>query len=270
MSPSKIIAAGALFALMVALLFLDQQREAKLERQRRMAERLLPFEKEAITRLEINRIQGRIVLERNGEGWTLREPLETPADSQSLNEMLQALDRQQRVGAQPASAEQMKSFGLEQAPIRVAVRSTDGVTTDFVVGEDSPVIGEAYAAYSGEDEYFTVSGVLKRNLARDVDSIRDKNLIAFNANETTTVTLILRGESTIRAVRRDTEWWLDEPIEAPADEKAIGSLLHAVHLTKAQNFIDTDTLQLARYGLDVPTVVAHFEAAGKSGPRSST
>jgi len=237
---------------------------------RRLAERLLPFEREAIQRLRVERLRGTVSLAREDSAWKLTEPIETPADAQVMNEILYALDRQQRIGAQPASDQQMRMFGLAQPPLRVAVEPSGGEELRFVIGEDSPVSGEAYAALSGTNEYFTVSRDLKKNLARELESLRDKRLIAFNANEATTVTLILRGDTTIRTVREGAEWWLDEPLRARADDQAVGGILQAIHVTKAQDFIDTDSVHLARYGLDVPTVVAHFEAEGSPETRSST
>lgn len=270
MSKTRFTIAGLLFVVVLGLLIGDHIRMERQARQRRMAERLLPFERDEIGKLQVERLRGSVSLERDGGGWKLTEPIETPADPQVMNEILHALDRQQRIGAQPASEEQMQAFGLAQPPLRVSVESSGGEAARFVIGENSPVSGEAYAALAGENDYFTVSSELKKNLAREIESLRDKRLIAFNANETTTMTLILRGDTTIRAVRQETEWWLEQPMRARADDEAVGAILQAIHLTKAQDFIDTDSVHLARYGLDVPTVVAHFESPGSPEPRAST
>lgn len=270
MSRTKMTVAGVLFASMLGLLIGDHFRMERIDELRRVAERLLPFERDAITAIEIERLRGTVSLQRTDAGWTLTEPIETAADAQVMNEILHALDRQQRIGIQPASEEQMRTFGLVQPPLRVTVASSGGEDVQFDIGEESPVSGEAYAAFTGDNDYFTVSSGLKRNLAREIEALRDKRLIAFNANETTTMTLILKGDSTIRMAREDTEWWLEAPARARADDQAVAAILQAMHLTKAQDFIDTDTLHLERYGLDVPTVVAHFEGPGSPEPRSST
>lgn len=270
MSKIRITLAGALFLAMLGLLIGDYIRSERLDRQRRMAERLVPFERDDISGLLVERLQGKVVLEREGDDWKLKEPIETPADPEAMNQVLSSLDKQQRIGAQEATEGQLRAFGLAKPPLSVKVESAGGEDVRFDIGEDSPVAGEAYAALSGTDEYFTVSGELKKNLAREVESLRDKRLIAFNANDTTTMTLILRGETTIKTAREGEGWWLEAPMRARADDQAVNGILQAVHLTKAQDFIDTDTLRLDRYGLDVPVVVAHFEAPGSPESRSST
>lgn len=269
MRSTRIIVAGVVFAAMLALVFIDGYRTERLDRMRTLAERLLPFDRESISLIRIDRLKDAIVLSRNGAGWSLSEPIETEADPQAMNELLFALDRQQRIGAQAATGAQLQAFGLEKPPLRVEVVSDSGESARFNIGADSPVQGEAYATLADAEDYFTVSADLKRNLGRSLESLRDRSLIAFNANEATTMTLILRGDTTISAVREEANWRLVEPIRAAADAGAINAILHATHLTKAQDFIDTDTLDLKKYGLDVPTVVAYFEAEGALGPRTS-
>lgn len=270
MSNRRIVVAGLVFTALLGLVFLDQYRTERRDRLRTRAERLLPFEREAIGRIRIKRLRDSVELVREGGTWKLAAPIKTEADPQSVNELLFTLDRQQRIGAQPATEDQLRSFGLEQPPLRVEVASDDGPSLRFHVGEDSPVFGEAYAALDGHPEYFTVSADLKRNLSRSLETLRDRSLVAFNVNAATAVTLILQGDTTIRAVREDADWRLVEPIEAPADANVVNGILQATYVTKAQDFIDTDTLDLKKYGLDVPTVVAYFEGEAGPDPQRST
>lgn len=270
MSNRRIFIAGFLFALSVILLVLDQRMEKAADKRRTLAERLVPFDADKIASIEIDRLNGKVKLDRKGEEWRLTEPIDTPADPQAMNEILHYFDQAQRIGALPASPEQWAEFGLEKPSLRVKVTSAEKTDVAFNIGVDAPVYGEAYAALNGEKDYFTVSGELKKNLSRKVDALRDRSLLPFNANEATTVTLFVKAETPIQMVKEDATWRLLEPIRDKADQSAVEEVVHTVQLTKAADFIDTDTLQLQKYGLDVPTVVAQFESSGPGGTRNAT
>lgn len=270
MNNRKIAVAGLVFLALLAALILDHRVATERDRRRTLSERLLPFPIEEARSVRIERLGETVSLERGDEGWRLKEPVDTPADAEAMTNLLYFLEHQQRIGPQAASPDQLDAFGLLKPGLRVAVAGGGEQEARFEIGVDAPVQGEAYARLADDPEYFTVAADLKSALSRSIDELRDRSLVAFNANEATTITLIVQGDPPIQAVREDKEWRLLSPIRGSADSEAVNAIVQALHLTRAQDFIDTDTLHLERFGLDVPFVVAHLERAGSAQPLQST
>lgn len=96
--------------------------------------RLTDLEPDAIRRILLERSAGPLIrLERDGDGWWMRSPVEAPADAESVKRLLAILRaRVERV--LPADAAAAGRLGLEPPRIRLTL---DGLT--LTIGDTDPI-----------------------------------------------------------------------------------------------------------------------------------
>lgn len=260
MNAKKTILAALLFALALGGYRYDRWRLAEAEAQRVAAIRLLPMTAEAVDRISIERAGLALELRRAEEGWRILRPIESKADEQAVADVIFLLDQQTKSRGERLQPDQLAAVGLASPPIRVAVQSSEPAREfRLEVGEDSPAFGEVYARLAPGGEVFTIASILRDHLGRSLYDFRDKSIVPFDATRATTMTLTVDGH-TLEAIRRDGQWRLERPSSLEADDESIESILGTVQMTRAVSFIDTTTLQLARWGLDSPALVATFYA----------
>ena len=101
--------------------------------------RLTDLQAHRISRVLLERSAGPVIqLERDGDGWWMRSPLEAPADAEAVERLLDILSaRVERV--LPADAAAAGRLGLEPPRIRLTL---DGLTLD--IGDSDPINGHRY------------------------------------------------------------------------------------------------------------------------------
>jgi hypothetical protein len=132
-------------------------------------------ESSSVARIEIRAGQDgdRVVVEREGERWVIREPLPAAADQARVTALAQALStleaRDPLLGANPAD------FGLaEEAPRSVAFRLASGEGWDLRLGAPTAVGTGTYVLVEGE--ILPARGLLASTLLPALDDLRDRSL----------------------------------------------------------------------------------------------
>jgi hypothetical protein len=255
MSIYKTLIAAVLFAAAVGLFITEQRRLARIEERRLQSTRLVPFPKEEID--SISMIRSGIPLDfRKEDQWRIVNPVIADADQQAVADLIFFLDEQQRTGGQEIEEGELATFGLQDPALTVSVGGAgQTAATTLHVGNDSPAYGQVYARLDGAPEWFTISSDLRDYLRKPLFDYRDKSIFTLNAEEATTVTITSEG-STIEIAKSDLGWNLTRPTPMKADDARVGQLLKDIQSTKVADFIDTETLRLDAYGLEVPYIAA--------------
>ena len=76
-----IILAAVVITVLAYIMLFERHRPTSDEATAAAEKVLLDFERDDVTEIVIGRAEGRVRLEKMGEGWRLREPLDFPADS---------------------------------------------------------------------------------------------------------------------------------------------------------------------------------------------
>jgi hypothetical protein len=90
-------------------------------------------------------------------------------------------------------------------------------------------------------------------------------LLSVDKDAVTGVTLVYPDRE-IELARRDGGWRLVRPVDAPADEAAVKSLIAMVVDAEVQRTLDEVPQDLAPFGLDTPNVVVRLTAKDASPP----
>jgi len=234
----------------------DQKRIEEKEAVETVASRLVTQAKEAFQSVELERAAaGDVQLVREDETWRLTEPVATRADETAVNSLIDAIDSSRKENTFEVADGNFEAFGLAEPEIKVQVQAGEGQITAFELGNRTTDDSAVYARMAGGKEVFTVPLNLETQLSKSFTDLRDKRVLPANLNEATTVTLQFEM-TTLTAEKSDGKWRLREPIAQPADSAKMSEILRNWNNARASDFIDSDTLNLADFGLEPPALRA--------------
>jgi hypothetical protein len=196
---------------------------------------------------------GAIRLEKNGEEWRITQPLTTAADHDAVEGLLTTLESG-HIDRRLADVKDRKAYGLDPPVSNVTVETTGGAPQTVALGDQAP-IGGAWFALLGGTEVAVVSAPLGEAANKDLLSLRDKTLLAFDPFKVKGLTLV-RGKETITMEKPAEGWKIAQPFDAPADGPAISDLLSALERIRATAFVKekaTDA-DLKALGFEPPAV----------------
>jgi hypothetical protein len=210
--------------------------EGRREAEER-AKRLFPaVEPEDVEWVELTSGDGREVrAERREGGWELVQPLAFPGDAFALDGVAAALAQVQSeaVYAEPQARE---VYGLDD-PAREVRFGAGGSEHALRTGDKTPMGGNTYAAVEGDDAVYTVPTFRVNALEKSLDDLRDKRILAFDAEAVERVTATW-PDGRVELVRGEQGWRLTAPLDARADEGVVTDLLSDLSYLRASGFED--------------------------------
>ena len=194
-------------------------------------------------------------------GWTiasLKPPL--PADRAVVDALLRSLAEVQakRVVAF-SSPVMLERYGLDRPATTVTVvtgsapSGAEPLTQTLTVSAIQDDAGVAYARVGGSAAIGEVAAALARQWIRSDLDFADRNLI--NVDPARVIGLGRRGGTDLELARSADGWTMTRPPDSAVDQRAIEQLIGQLARLRVARVIDLNASNLAKYGLDSPTVV---------------
>ena len=100
----------------------------------------------------------------------------------------------------------------------MTVTKKDGKTQDFLIGDDTPTGGGAYAKLASDPRVFTVASYVKTSLDKTPKDLRDKRLLTFDSDKLTRVELQPPRAQTVEFGKNNqNDWQILKPKPLRAD-----------------------------------------------------
>ena len=215
--------------------------------------RVLSFDRPSVTSIEASFGGGRVVVERDGEGWRLTQPIQAPADDDTIDALLSDLEFL-RATSFHDEAPDLAGLGLD-APWYQAIVQSGEASQTLVVGRENDA-GDRIALGPGGPRYW-VAGTTFLDWPRSVSAFRDRQVARFASVDAERFTLRFRApdgaEKALEVVRSDAGWSAEPRGFAPG--KASGVLAALANLRAVD--IAADELgdaEAEAFGLALPRV----------------
>ncbi|GAB4312688.1 MAG: hypothetical protein Kow0059_03390 [Candidatus Sumerlaeia bacterium] len=264
-------AAAVVFVVLAAVFVIGEVHRREAARAREHSEQLLPTESQRAVRLEIEKDDGRIVLERGDQGWRMTHPIDCRADQGRVTSILNVLDAALVMHRFPA--QRLSDYGLDKPALECAVSFENGDAVHLLIGRDAPQPHKTYAMIRGQNEIFLITRSLRQQLERSVFDFRDKSLLDAPPEEVIWLRLV-NAAGTLEA-RHDPaagQWQMERPAARSADGDRLNALLRRMQTSKALAFVQDDYLTSApawfRRPVAVLTVVRRQPLS--DGPTTAT
>ena len=250
-SKNLIILALVVIAVGAYILLFERHRPTSDEAAKAAEKVLRQFDRDDVEAIVITSEAGRVRLEKTGEDWRLREPLDFPADSGVISSTLGSLANLKADRRLAADEVDPADYGLIEPPIEIRLHMADGSERSLAVGDTLPLGSKRALRVDNGPEVVIAASWFVSDLEREADDWRSKEVIDFIQSDVASID-IESGADSIRAVRLDDDHWqLLRPLEDRADKDHLVALMSDLGSMQIEEFLDpsTDPTEL---GLELP------------------
>jgi len=245
-----IILAVVVIAIGAYIMLVERHRPTSDEAETQSEKLLQDFDRDDVAGIVIERDAGRIRLEKVGEVWHLREPLDFPADDTVVGTTLGSLANLEAERRLPAGEVDPAELGLDRPAATVVLTTADGSQVTFSIGDELPLGSKRALRLAGADEIVIVAGRLMSDIGREIDDWRSHEVVEITADQVAAIDIEARGDS-IRVVRLGDDWKLLLPLEDVADRDHLQGLVSDLGSMRIKDFLD-GVVNPAELGLEAP------------------
>jgi hypothetical protein len=214
-----------------------------------------------VTALQLTFPDRVIALERDGDAWTLTQPLVGPADATQVRSLVSALTGAKVAKTLDDLPADLADFGLAAPDPVVRLTVGDTPPVELRIGRTTAIGSKTYVQVGDEPSVHLTQANLRASLDKQAKDLRDKQLLAFENDEVTR--LVIGGSErellTVQVERPDH--WVVQPGNLPADLAEVRSYMSSLRSARAVDFVEDAPSDLAPYGLDRPrlSVAVHTD-----------
>jgi len=247
----NLVILAAVVIVVGAYVFLFERHQPTSEDAQQEAEKVLQdFDRDDVEAIEIESEAGRVRLEKTGEEWRLRKPLDFPADDSVVSSTLGSLANLSADRRLAAEEVDPVEYGLEEPVAEVTLGMADGSERTLTVGDELPLGSKRAVLLDGGGEVIIASGWFVSDLEREVDDWRSRDVIDFLEDDVASID-IDSGPDSIRAVRLEDHWQLLRPLEDMADGDHLGGVISDLRSMRIEEFL-ADDVDPEELGLELP------------------
>jgi hypothetical protein len=235
---------------------------------------ILAFERKDVKGIEVKTRGQTLAAEESasagspGGEWRLTAPLQIKADGDKLSAFLEKLKGKIKEFVEDAPRD-LGRYGLDR-PTEVTLwlgKEKDRTAKSVLLGKADPARKGVYAMRRGEASVFLLDEDLWTALPRTVNDLRDKSFFAFDRSRVER--LDVEGpKGKVSLLKEGERWQIKAPLQARADEGAVGNLLWRLQDLRAKEFVAEKAARLQPYGLGKPEVRVLFWEKEAKAPRT--
>jgi hypothetical protein len=226
-------------------------------------EKLFPFEKADLAKIEVRRPEGTLTLEERADGWWIAGDERRASRSMVSRVKHQLHDLSARATVVPDAGEASR-YGLGASAIQVTLTMRDGSTVRFAAGDPNPTGVSFYIQREGDARVFTVKKSAVDYYALGLEEFRERRFATFDSKDVDMIDATLPDGKRLAFQRSGPEaWTLREPARFDAELQEVMQLLGRVSALKAIRFVDDAGRAPAEFGLDAPRTRVTLKFAGR-------
>src|SRR5262249_44397400 len=209
------------------------------------------FSSSDITSMTIARAGQSVTIDNQSGKWAITQPINAPADESAMNSLAGSIASSRVSRTLNASADDVKSYGLEQPPVTVDIKLKSGEQHRVQLGNK---------AFSGLSVYARVDDAVGVDLLpvailtdadKSVDDLRDKSVFGASQYEINSLS-VSNEQGQVALSREGSDWKIKTPVDADADSSKVSSTISRITSAKAKEFVKDPSSDLATYGLNKP------------------
>lgn len=155
----------------------------------------------------------------------------------------------------------LEPYGLKNPPYYMAMEYENGDTDSIFVGSDTPDATMTYVKFASEDRVLAVSNQVSDIITRPLRYFRSRtilNVVDKDINSIEIYRMVDGKEETITVANNGVSWEMSKPWQLPGDQKNIEELTKKLSESTKRVLIDEKPDDLAKYGLDDPSIVVNI------------
>ena len=216
---------------------------------------VMAYAYDKLARLEVDSPKGPVALAREGSGWKLTAPLALKADPGAVNNLIWRIRDLRSAGFLDEEASAIPRYlAKPEVTVKLWEEGAKEPKT-LLLGPSKETRGgqpAAVAAVAGQGPVMLVDGKALADLARTVDDLRDRTLLAFELADVKKARLAGGGKAVLVEKKSESEWTLLEPKRGATKEGRVTDILLTVKALRWKEIVSPKGDDAARFGLDKP------------------
>ncbi len=221
---------------------------------------------------------GTIVVERHGSGWQIAQPVETRANKNVIQSLLDDATLAHASRTLTPTGDQLSQFGLASPAVTLSFHLNNGQTHQIELGSADYSGTSAYARVDGSKQVILAPDSLLQDGTKTIAQLRDNSVLGITDLDVQSFALdtpSTRVEA-VRSAKNDSVWRIQKPTPMLGDSTSISQLLDNVSGARLTKVVSESASDLARYGLVHPPIAFRvhlasgsdrtLEIGGKQGP----
>lgn len=219
--------------------------------------KVFSIEADKVEEIQLKPAAGEAATVRKGtEGWTMVEPIQTPADENVARDMATNLATLEQDRIVDENASDLKSYGLEPPRFDVTFRlAGEKEPRRVLLGDKNATNTGLYAKLPSDKRVFLVATFLETTFGKSAFDLRDKTILKFERDKVDSLELASKG-GTVHVTKSGTDWKLVKPVQAPADFTTVEGVLGQLQSAQMLAVESAEATDLKKYGLERPEVTA--------------
>jgi hypothetical protein len=238
---------------------LDYYRGTSTQDLAAKSKRIFDFQSKDITALKIDFTNQVYTLERSGEQWQIKQPLNVRASYSTVSSILDELEFAERnrvIGDKDLEGVNLKDFGLQNPRIRLTLQNKKGSMV-LLIGTETPTKDAVYAQIQGKKSVLVVPKSVYERVNRTLDDLRDRTIIDFQPASATRIEIkgadrVIELAKSAATTDAEPRWVLTRPLAARADPRKVGELLADLNGLHVTDFVSESPRDIPTYQLDEP------------------
>ena len=250
--------------LVCYLTFIDKKIPGTHEREQADAQ-LFTFDQDDVTGMDISTVKGSFSFQKKGDHWEITSPVNTLADSPTIEEIIGqiAYAQPQRTipldGSDADNQNNLRQWGLAPAADKAVIHLKDK-SVELLVGRKIAINASVYARTSEHHNapVRVIPDSIKTALEKTLSDFRSRNVFDFQTDHATRVATSVAQTPTTPAqecevIKKATGWEMEKPLVARAATDDVNALLDKILALRVTDFVTDDPGNLAQYGLTSPS-----------------
>ncbi|HVM59688.1 MAG TPA: DUF4340 domain-containing protein [Verrucomicrobiae bacterium] len=241
------------------LVALDHYRGTSTDEAQGKSRRVLDFQSKDIRGLTIELTNRVYAVEKIGDQWQIRQPLDVRANYSTVSSILDELEfaeRNRTLTAKELRGEIPAGFGLQPPRIRVTLQGGKRPLV-LLVGNETPTKDAVYVRLENHPDVYIAPRSIYDRLNPTLDDLRDRTVIDFLPASATRLEIksadrVIELAKSSAATNAEPRWTLTRPLAARADQRKVSELLADLNELRVTDFVSEDPQGARAYHLDEP------------------
>ena len=205
------------------------------------------------------------VLRREGDTWTVTEPVRWKANYFAVNRILNQLQFVEAsavfsVGEARQAGQSLADFGLAEPLLRLTVGNPSG-ETELRLGKTTEIGNSLYILGPARERVYVVDSNMLDSLAVDLAELRSREIFEIPVFEVDSLSLRLRSSDSsgndalkVRLARTRDGWRFEAPVAAEADPELVDNTINALTSSIVRRFVGQGADDSGAFGLANPAM----------------
>jgi hypothetical protein len=216
---------------------------------------LLAFERDKVTRVDVEGPRGAFTLVREGDRWAISRPEALPTDQLEAGALVMNL---RNLRAQAFLSDDASGIAryVGRPQVKITLTEKDTAPTTILLASSTEMRGRqatAYAGVVGRGPVVLVDAKALTDLGKSATDLRDHSVVGgLDPKDVKRLQVTRDGKAVLLERQGDQEWRMLEPVRRAANAGRVDDVLFGVRGLKWKEIVAPTGEDPARFGLDKP------------------